>query len=326
MGALGQGRIPDGLPWNKFGECEFSKALFESVAFRRGIGDDIAEGFYRAAGRWGRREKDLASGLLPFPHWGLPVHYDPRYQAEWGYGSILGDRDINEHCFNILFWTATGAIMLKKDPLITAEDAARIYSGRMAPFAGEMNMLDYSDEGIYSDGMIKLVAWHRGYTRFWKQSVLFCDFLFPDFLNPARDDRRGMVGLGEPRFLKAVTGRDLSFEEGIDLGRKIFTLDNAVWTLQGRSRDMVKFADYIHDQPYQAPAYMPGIEKGKWRWINLSGRKIDRDRFEDFKTRFYKFEGWDPRTGWALRKTLETRGLAGAATELDRAGKLPDPP
>ena len=37
------------------------------------------------------------------PYWGLPEHgYDPRGELEWGYGSVMGDRDINEHCFDLL--------------------------------------------------------------------------------------------------------------------------------------------------------------------------------------------------------------------------------
>ena len=79
------------------------------IAYRRGIGDDFAEGFFRAAKRWGRLEEDLKTGILPYSYWGLPEHgYDPRAEVEWGYGSILGDRDINEHDFNFLFCGPVG--------------------------------------------------------------------------------------------------------------------------------------------------------------------------------------------------------------------------
>lgn len=36
---------------------------------------------------------------------------------------------------------------------------------------------------------------------------------------------------------------------------------------------------------------------------------MDRDKFEDFKTRFYIREGWDTATGWPTRSTLEQMGL-----------------
>jgi aldehyde:ferredoxin oxidoreductase len=323
MGVLGPGREIDcDLPFDAFGEYEFIERLFQMVARREGIGDDLAEGIARAAGRWGRLEEDLKTGLLPYPHWGLPLHYDPRFQVEWGYGTILGDRDINEHGLNVLFWMPTASIVTRKEPIVPAEEAARIFTDQMVPFQGDMRMVDYSTENIYSEHMAKTVAWHRRYTRFWKQSALYCDILFPDFLNPLREDKRGMVGVAEARFLRAVTGKDLSFEEGIEVGRRIWNLDNAIWTLQGRHRNMVQFADYIYEQPLAATAYMPGMRDGKWEYINVKKRSLDKAKFEEWKTRYYALEGWDPASGWPRREGLAAMGMADVADELEKNGKL----
>jgi alpha-L-arabinofuranosidase len=35
----------------------------------------------------------------------------------------------------------------------------------------------------------------------------------------------------------------------IGIGKKIWNLDNVIWTLQGRHRDMVHFADFIYNKP-----------------------------------------------------------------------------
>ena len=117
----------------------------------------------------------------------------------------------------------------------------------MPPFDDDPLMLDYSDENMYSEHICKLVAWHRYYGRFWIQSALYCDFQYPDFFNWKRKDQdyRGITGEGEPRFFNAVTGKDLTFEEGIAIGKKIWTLDHAIWTLQGRHRDDVKGPDFF---------------------------------------------------------------------------------
>jgi aldehyde:ferredoxin oxidoreductase len=323
MGLLGPGKeIECDLPFEKFGEFAFIEKLFRMVALREGIGDDLAEGFARAAARWDRLEEDLETGLLPYPHWGLPVHYDPRFQVEWGYGTILGDRDINEHGLNVLFWMPTASIAQKKTPIVTAEEVARIYTDRMVPYQGDMRMVDYSSGNIYSEHMAKTVAWHRHYTRFWKQSVLYCDILFPDFLNPLREDKRGVVGVAETRFLNAVTGKNLDFADGIEVGRKIWNLDNAIWTLQGRHRDMVHFADYIYKEPLGATAYMPGMRDGKWEYINVKKRTLDKARFEEWKTKYYTLEGWDPATGWPTRQTLASLGMDSVADEMEKKGKL----
>ncbi len=61
---------------------------------------------------------------------------------------------------------------------------------------------------------------------------------------------------------------------------------------------------------------------GKWDYCSGKGRTMDRDKFEDFKTRFYIREGWDTATGWPTRSTLEQMGLKNVADTLEAAGKL----
>lgn len=328
LGVLGPGKTVDSdLPFDQFGTAEFAEAFLRAIVERRGIGDDMAEGFYRAAKRWGRLEEDTKTGLLAFPHWGLPLHYDPRAELEWGYGTILGDRDINEHAFNGLFWLPSGALAQGKEPPISAEEIVNIYAEKLVPYAGNPLMLDYSSDNMYSEHIAKLVAWDRHYSRFWKQSLLFCDIIYPNFMNIARPDRRGLSGIAEPKFFKAVTGRDLSFAEGIEIGRKIWNLDNAIWTLQGRHRDMVHFADYIYQVPL-APAfpvgvhYLPGRVDGKWKYLSVDGRRLEKDRFDEWKSRYYALEGWDSATGWPRQETLGALGLGEVAQELARKGKL----
>lgn len=328
MGILGQDKqVNCNLPFDRLGETEFAVTLLQMIAYRQGVGDDMAEGFVRAAERWGRLEEDLRTGLLNFPHWGLPDHYDPRAEIEWGYGSILGDRDINEHGFNFLYWMPSVAKRSRKKPPISAEEVTKLFAEKLIPFEGDPLMLDYSTDNMYSEHMAKLVAWHRHYTRFWKQSVLYCDFLFPDFFNPNTPDKRGLTPEGEPRFYNSVTGKNLEFADGIEIGRRIWNLDNAIWTLQGRHRDIVHFASYVYEVPFKgmgplARWYMPGRKDGKWDYIPLGGRCINKAKFEEWKTKFYKLEGWDPNSGWPTRSTLESVGLGHIADRLQGKSKL----
>jgi len=329
MGILGRGKDIDcDLDFEKLGEIEFADQFLKMIAYRKGVGNDFAEGFFRAARRWGRLETDLKTGVLPYPYWGLPEHgYDPRAEVYWGYGTILGDRDINEHDFNLLFWNPSGDVWAGRTPQPPAERAVRIFAEKLVPYENNPLMLDFSTENIYSEHIVKLVAWHRHYTRFWKQSVLYCDLRWPDFLNTKVPDYKGLTGEGEPRFFNAVTGKRFSFLDGMELGRKIWNLDNAIWTLQGRHRDMVHFSDYIYNVPLggftdTGVYYLPGREKGKWDYIRVDGRCLDKAKFEQFKTKFYNLEGWDIRTGWPRRKTLESLGLKFVADELEKKGKL----
>ncbi len=327
MGELGPGkRIACDLDFSRMGEMDFAENLTKMVAYRRGIGDDIAEGFYRAAKKWGRLDQDIASGLLSYPYWGLPDHYDPRTELEWGYGSVMGDRDINEHDFNFLYWMPSIAKLSKKEPPISAEAVVKICVDKMKPFDPDPMMLDFSSENMYSKNIAKLVSWHRHYTRFWKESAMFCDLRYADFFNKFAPDNKGLTGEGEPRFYNAVTGSNVGFIDGMTLGQKIWNLDHAIWTLQGRHRDMVRFSSYIHNKPLTNAMLgiycMPTCKDGIWEYQDVSNRYIETAGFEEWKTHFYQQEGWDPDTGYPTLKTLASLELGHVAEELARHQKL----
>ncbi len=309
------------LDFDDYGSLEFIEQLVKMIAYRndgRGkpsqFGDDLSEGFVRAAKKWGIEDgdsgpfKSALSGLFPF--WGLPMHLDPRVLVEWGFGSILGDRDINEHDFSVV----------QSNPNV--EESVRIHTDKMVPFQGDMQMLNFSDENLYSEHIAKFVSWHRYYTRFYKQSLLYCDWKWPDFHNLRAVDKIGVTGEAEPKFFKAVTGKNMTFLEGIELGKKIWNLDHAIWTLQGRHRDMVQFSDAMYTQPVTARVSGINAETGKWERLEVKGRVIDRDGFEEFKTRFYTLQGWDTGTGFPTRSTLAGMGLGYVADELGAQGKL----
>ena len=334
-GQLRAANIPDcPLDFNTYGSQEFIEQFVKMVAYGNdGMGNesqfgrDVSGGFVRSAEKWGRRKQDLDSGILAFPYWGIPIHKEPRAQVYWGYGTLLGDRDINEHDFDWLKWEATAAKTSGRQPSLPAEEVVKIITDKMVPFQGDLDMLDFSEGNIYSEHMAKLVSWQRYYTRFWKQSMLFCDARWPDFVNIHQPDSIGATGIAEPRYVKAVTGEDFTFEDGIHLGRKIWNLDHAIWTLQGRHRDMVHFCDNVYKQQplFQADvpnAYMPGKENGKWGYYGYSQRTLDRDKFDEFKTRFYELQGWDTATGYPTRAALEPLGLGYVADELEKNGKL----
>lgn len=329
MGVLGKGlEIDTELDMSRIGETDFVETLVDMIANRKDIGEDLANGFVRAAEKWGRLEKDTAAGILDFPYWGYANHgYDPRAELEWGYSSIMGDRDMNEHGFNANFWSVIKHMMGGIEMPVSAEEYAKITTSKMVPYQDDMSMVDYSTENMYSESLAKLVVWQRHYTRFWKQSALYCDFRWPDFTNYNREDNVGITGDGEPKFWNAVTGQDITFLEGIELGRRIWNLDNAIWVLQGRHRKMVQFASYIYDIKLESslvgPYYpMAGKVDGKWGYINCLGRSIDRDGFEEWKTHFYNLEGWDEKSGWPTRETLEGLQLAFVADALKAADKL----
>lgn len=330
-GILGpDGEIEADLPWDLLGESKFVDVLVEKIVNREGIGEDLAEGFPRAAERWGRFEQDTADGTLGFQYWGYPHHYDARAEVEWGYGSILGARDINEHDFNWpMYWEPTLMHLAGAEPPLDAETLAEYTMEATPPHNVKP---DYSDENIYSRDMAELVSWHRSYTRFWKQTVQYCDWAYTDFVNPNTEDMSGLTPEGEPRIFNAVTGAGFTFEDGIELGNRIWNLDRAIWTLQGRHRDQEEFAEYTYEITSKSgipesgvvgPHYMPVRRDGEWTYEDVSDRSLDREKFNEWKTIYYELEGWDPETGWPTRDALEKHDLGYVADELEAKGKIP---
>ena len=339
MGVLGPGMAVDtDLPFDELGSVRFLEILLEKIVKGEDIGLDLRDGVVRAAEKWGRLEEDLKSGLLAFPYWGYPEHgYDGRGSLEWGYGSIISERDTNEHDINTpAYWyhewfkektEATAAVSLAPDMgggglPVPLQEVVERWAEKLIPFEGDPYMLDFSTENMYSEHIAKLVAWQRYYSRFWKQGVGYCDWAFPDFVSTYAPNKNGMSPEAEPKFYNAVTGKNISYHDGMEIGRKVWNINNAIWALQGRHRDMVKFADYYYEKPIGRPYPAPVFSDGQWTFVDVADRKIDRDKFEDWKTIYYQLEGWDVKTGWPTRSTLEGLGLGKVADELQSKGKL----
>jgi aldehyde:ferredoxin oxidoreductase len=95
---------------------------------RQGIGKDLTEGLARAAIKWGIYEEDQKTGALGLAYWGTAMHYDPRSEAEWGFGALMGERDLMLHAIANypLHWMPQAFQMAGKEPYLTVEQAVRI--------------------------------------------------------------------------------------------------------------------------------------------------------------------------------------------------------
>ncbi|MEJ2110626.1 MAG: aldehyde ferredoxin oxidoreductase C-terminal domain-containing protein, partial [Acidobacteriota bacterium] len=327
-GRLGKGkRIESDLPMDQYGTMGFAQMFMNQIATGQGIGKDLTEGLARAAIKWGTYEEDMKSGELNLGYWGTAMHYDPRVEAEWGYGSLLGERDLMQHqvANYPLHWTPLAFVNEGRDPYLSAEDAVQIVADAMIPYEGDTFMLDYSEgpTGIYSIHKVKQVAWVKHYEKFWVGSNGFCGWRWPLYFTNNSTDFRGPTPQAEPKFFNAVTGRNISFADGMELGRKIFTLDRAIWTIQGRDREMEVFPDYIYEQNSRGEMLPMYDSKTKeWSYSTGEGRKLDRTKVEEWKTMFYEFEGFSTANGWPTRKTLDDMGLKKVADCMQKINRL----
>ncbi|MHB8804416.1 MAG: aldehyde ferredoxin oxidoreductase N-terminal domain-containing protein [Coriobacteriia bacterium] len=330
-GLVGKGKLIDTDLFDKYqlGTFEFAEAMLNRMAYREEIGALMAEGPARMAVKLGRFDEDTTSGDLPLQEYGWTHHYDGRTEAEWGYGSILSSRDVNEHDFcYICYWKTSLYSLLGMEMEVTAEEMAELIGAKLLPYADPM-MINYSDEAIYSESMVKLVSWHRAYGLYFKEALGLCDWAYADFLNVRREDKSGATPEVETRLVHAIMDKDQSFEDGMKIGTRIWNLDRAIYAMQGRTREDEVFAEYMYQTPaapgftsWEVPYVMPVHEDGKWSYKSVSGRTLDKAKMESWKTAYYTFEGWDPKTGQPTAAALGKLDLADVAEELKAAGKL----
>ena len=334
-GLVGKGkRIDTDLDFDKLGTEEFIREYLRKIAYREGIGDTLAEGWVRAAAKWGVLEEDLKTGEINTIYWGVgDQHWSNN--IVWAYLSLLQGRDCNAHDINYG---------------LTLEETAERYA-ELAPPWHDPLMLDQSKVGVYSIHTARLVAWDSRFTSM-KGSFPYCDFFHLDVFNEQTGDGKGLSPGMEERFYAAVTGEDLSWEESLEIGRRIWNLNRAILVLHGRHRNEEYFPPF---PPYTSYVYTEGLptlqsgpyfrlgdvertgrksydfrpvetlsygvyEDGKWRY-STETFPLDKDKMDDFKTIYYNLEGWDTERGWPTKTTLEGCNLGYVADVLEKQGK-----
>ncbi len=330
-GILGPGKqVECDLDFSQVGTKEFAMELLRRIAYREEIGDDLAEGITRAAAKWGVLEEDLASGLLPQIYWLGEVHWG--VQVWWAYASLFQVRDCNRHFLSEILRGGT----VERPTATPAEVRAQRLAELVPPY--DPTAANLSEEGVYSEGMAHLVAWAQRYSKMYCDSAMMCDWNMPLWFNADTPDGKGLSPEYETRFFNDVTGMDISYEDGLEIGRKIWNFERAILVMHGRHRDEEYFPPfppytsyvYIDEEPYlQAikaggtPSYLHIVYRdGEWSDENC-WFALDKDKMDEFKTKYYTLEGWDTATGWPSRETLEGSGLGFVADELEARGKLP---
>jgi aldehyde:ferredoxin oxidoreductase len=318
-GIIGKGKEidPDLPPQGSYGYYE---ALFRKLSLREGaFGEFASEAAARMAEKLGLYKEDVNSGKLRLTYWGTQEHYSSQVEVEWGYGSLLGERDLMLHQmanYPIEWMISSGK------PYLTAEECSKLYGEAMVPYNDDRYLVDYGENpetGIYSLSKVKQVAWVKHYEKFWI-GMGFCGWRWPQCITNNTADRRGATPNAEPKFWNAVTGQKLSFADAMEIGHKIYTLDRSIWVLQGRTRELEVFPDYVYDVPGGGSA-MPMYIDGQWKYDPGRGRKLDRAKVEEFKSKFYKFEGYGE-NGFPTKATLDRMNMKKLADTMQAKGKL----
>jgi aldehyde:ferredoxin oxidoreductase len=158
-----------------------------------------------------------------------------------------------------------------------------------------------------------------------KESLILCSFSWPITHVRHSEDHMGDPTL-ESKLFSAVTGRGIEEGELYRVGEKIFNLERAIHAREGHSgREEDTLPDYCFEEPAKPfSPYNPGsLVPGKnGEVISKKGAVLDRDKFEDMKTEYYRLRGWDAHTGLQTREKLNELGLSDVADELEKRKRL----
>jgi aldehyde:ferredoxin oxidoreductase len=320
LGVLGPGKQIESypLPMDQWDTLNFREMFCDAITRKVGIGADLAEGILEAAKKWGRLEEDMNSGALRLPAWGASWHH-ALPGVEWAYSYIFMSGDPMWHGF----FTIGGGGGLGGGATASAEQLVESLAKKMVPFDQDPLMLsncwkgeEAFKTGIYSPHKAKMLAWARRFAGFYNESMSICEMLLPGFTGPSPEL--------EHRYYQAVTGSRNTLADTIEIGRKIWNMERAIRVMAGRHRDQEVFAPFMHMKGATFPLGMskPVYQDGKWSFEKQDDLYLDRKGVEQFKTNFYKLEGWNVDTGWPTRATLEGLGMKKVADAMAAKGRL----
>ena len=166
-------------------------------------------------------------------------------------------------------------------------------------------------------------AWWSIVTDVLHDSLTLCNWVWPMTMSPTKArDYRGDLDL-EAKFMKAVTGEDVTTEDLYKMGAKITTLQRAN-TARGMvgANGQMGTNDFrnVHDVVTEWPFTMdPDIEV-----FTEGTNKMDKEDFQTALTMMYECFGWDPELGCPTAECLDYCDMPDVKEDLAALGLLPD--
>jgi aldehyde:ferredoxin oxidoreductase len=278
-----------GLDLDNIGRRGFVQKLLESITYRKGFGDLLAEGCARTADHIKNGWEFCAKY---FPAYGSAAHGPIRKSPALALLWALDSRGplVDQHSYirlSISFPNETPPLTLPRE---RAESIAQ-------RFLGSKLAIDHSTFESKAEAVIQTQD-HSAVI----DILVLCDWLFPCFHSFATEDRLGDLSL-ESQLLSAVTGHPWSEKELNRAGERVWNLARAIMIREGRTREQ----DTIHGIFFRE-------DKGE--------KAVFQTALEQAKTEYYRLRGWDERSGWPTREKLEDLALFDVANDLKKEALL----
>lgn len=296
-----------GIPFSAFPKEEFISTLLHKIAYREGFGEILAEGTVRAAEKLGVYEMLCKKELIEFctvppeaaiafnsygGH-GFCGHYDPRNWIVDGLLWAMHSRDPHndQHEYIILmFWSG---LKLEEQKAI----AEKVFGSEKAVHPiGKPKYDEY-------EARAAIIVQHRS---FIKDSLTLCDWAWPMLISPFEEGTPHYIGDTslESRLFSHAVGIDLDEEGLYKVGERLYNLQRAVMVRELGTKDIRHTHDTLPDHIFENPN--PATHSPP----------VDKKKFEELKTLYYRLRGWDVNTGIPTRSKLEELDLKEIADQL----------
>jgi aldehyde:ferredoxin oxidoreductase len=295
------------IPWSKVGSSEFINTLLRKISYREGFGDIIADRTSRAAEQLGPKAVEIHEAY--FPAYSSCQHYSvrayPEVLMQWATDNRDPLSDAHDWICLVywagLYWPRSekGALTFEKLKELAKEAWGSEKAGD--PFSYEYK----AQTAIIVQNMSRL-----------KNSLVLCDWsIFPILSSPNTADHRGDPD-AERKLYCAATGHNLSREEWLTIGERIFNLERAIMAREGRRKKNDTVKDYYFKVPETEVApWESGVEIKP-----TSPPVVDRKEFEKMRDEYYQLRGINVETGVPGKAKLEELGLSDVAKELSSLG------
>ena len=241
------------LDW---GNYESILALLPKIAYRQGsFGDLLAEGAYQAAKRFGSNTIRFVSHAKGQD----PAITDPRAAPAWGLGYAVSSRG-GDHL----------RALPTAENCFSQEEAEKMFKSKDA----------FNPDS--PDGKGYLIQWSEDH-RAVADSLEICKFIVRTVLHRP---------VWMVRYLKAVTGWDISEAELMAIGERIVNVERLFNIRQGLTRKDDTVSERFLKEPIPS-----GPTKG--RVLNL----------KPMLDEYYQARGWGLKSGYPTRSTLKRLGL-----------------
>ena len=303
------------LPLTKIGSLEFIQTLLESISYRRGFGEVLAQGIHKAALEVGGQAVELVYDDVTKA--GEKMTYAPKAYITTGLLYAVDSRQPIQQLHEVIRLSILWARWAKGLP--NANLTSSVFRAIARRFWGSELAADFS---TYAGKA--LAAKMIQDRQLAKECLILCDNVWPIAYVEHSDDHVGDPTL-ESKIFAAITGRDITENEFYLVGERLLNLQRAILTREGRSG---KDGDTLPEACFSVPlvserqnsdCLFPG-ESGVV--YSRKGALFEREKFSEMLSEFYELRHWDRETGLQTKSILEDLGLDDVAKDLEERGLL----